>query len=79
MHYLGKGENDHAFVNSEFNLRLIKRQKIYPAKLKTYLPTMQAERNTADYSENDITEKVAYRQLSKAMEMIGLIEKELNR
>jgi uncharacterized protein (UPF0332 family) len=76
---LAKGKNDHAFVNSEFNLRLIKRQKIYPAKFRTYLPNMQAERNVADYSEQNISKKVAYKLLSQATEMIGFVEKELNR
>jgi len=40
---------------------------------------MQTERNKADYSENNIGKKVACRQLSQATEMVGLIEKELNR
>ncbi len=72
-------KNDHAWVQSEFNLRLIKRKKVYPAVLKKYLPNMQTERNTADYSKQNISRKVAMRQLSDAEEMIGLIQKELSR
>ncbi len=70
-------KNEHAWVQSEFNLQLIKRKKIYPAVLKKYLPNMQIERNVADYSKQDISRKIALRQLSHAKEMIGLIEKEL--
>ena len=76
---LAKGKNDHGYIQSEFSLQLIKRRKIYPAKLSNYLSTMQAERNKADYSEKNIGKKVAYRQLTQATEMIGLIEKEMNR
>jgi len=77
--FLARGKNDHGYIQSEFSLRLIKRHKIYPAKFRTYLSDMQAERNKADYSENNIGKKVACRQLSQATEMVGLIEKELNR
>ncbi len=70
-------KNEHAWVQSEFNLQLIKRKKVYPAVFKKYLPNMQIERNVADYSKKDISRKVALRQFSHAKEMIGLIEKEL--
>ncbi len=33
--------NEHAWVQSEFNFQLIKRRKIYPGKIKSYLLTMQ--------------------------------------
>ncbi len=76
---LARGKNDHGYIQSEFSLRLIKRHKLYPAKVRTYLSDMQTERNKADYAENNIGKKVACRQLSQATEMVGLIEKELNR
>ncbi|MCP4350936.1 MAG: HEPN domain-containing protein [Desulfobacterales bacterium] len=70
-------KNDHAWVQSEFSLRLIKRKKIYPAKLKPYLLDMQFIRNMADYSKENIGKKVARKQLSQATELIRIIEKEL--
>ncbi len=72
-------KNEHSWVQSEFNFRLIKRKKIYPSKIKAYLLDMQEIRNKADYSEKDIGKKTAYRQLSRATEMINLIEKELRK
>jgi len=72
-------KNEHSWVQSEFSLRLIKRQKIYPDRIKSYLPDMQESRNKADYSEKDVGKKVAYRQLLRASEIIHLIEKESNR
>ena len=72
-------KNEHAWVQSEFSLRLIRRQKVYPDRIKSYLPDMQESKNKADYSEKDIGKKVAYRQLLRASEMIALIEKELNK
>ncbi|MCP4345618.1 MAG: HEPN domain-containing protein [Desulfobacterales bacterium] len=72
-------KNDHAWVQSEFNFRLIKRQKIYPAKLKSYLLDMQHVRNIADYSLKNISKKLAREQLSQAAKMIYAIEKELGR
>ncbi len=71
--------NEHAWVQSEFNLKLIKRQKVYSAKLKAYLLDMQDIRNKADYSDRNISKKIAHKQLSWATEMIGSIEKELSK
>jgi uncharacterized protein (UPF0332 family) len=73
------GKNEHAWVQSEFNLRLIKRRKVYPAKLKAYLLDMQQARNKADYSEKDVGKNASRKQLSCAAEMIDAIEKELIR
>jgi len=64
-------------VQSEFNFRLIKRQKIYPAKLKAYLSDMQYVRNIADYSSDNVGKKLAREQILQAAEMIGFIEREL--
>jgi len=72
-------KNEHAWVQSEFCLRLIKRQKVYPAKCKAYLLDMQFIRNIADYSEENIGKKVAAEQLSQAAELIRMIEKEMGR
>lgn len=74
-----KGKNEHSWVQSEFSLRLIHRQKIYPSKLKSYLLDMQLVRNIADYSHKKVSKKLAREQLSQAEEMIRLIEKELGK
>ncbi|MDM8524171.1 HEPN domain-containing protein [Desulfococcaceae bacterium HSG8] len=74
---LQKGKNDHKWVQAEFNRRLIIRKKIYPSGLKTYLSDMQPVRNIADYSEENVSRKLARKQLSRASEMVRIIEKEL--
>ncbi len=78
-HGAEKGKNDHAWVQSEFNRRLIKRRKEYPAKLKTYLLNMQQVRNVADYSKEGVGKRHALKQLSRSTEIVQLIEKELSK
>jgi len=77
VHGIISDKNEHSWVQSEFNLQLIKKRKIYPDRLKTYLLKMQEIRNIADYSDENISKKIARRQLSQATEMIQNIEKEL--
>ncbi|NJL59148.1 MAG: hypothetical protein HC887_05370 [Desulfobacteraceae bacterium] len=72
-------KNDHAWVQSEFNRRLIKNRKVYPDKMKTYLLNMQEVRNHADYSVEKIGKNLARRQLGRADEMVESIEKELGK
>lgn len=68
---------DHKLVQSEFNDRLIHKQKIYPARLKSYLPDMQAIRNIADYGTDPVSKAKASKWLARANEMITCIEKEI--
>jgi uncharacterized protein (UPF0332 family) len=68
---------DHGQVQADFSGELIKRRKIYPAKLKSYLPDMQLVRNQADYTAKQISRKVARLWLSNLEEMLGLIGKEI--
>jgi len=70
---------DHGQVQADFSGELIKRRKIYPAKLKSYLPDMQIIRNKADYSDDNISKKRAGRWLLRIKELIGFIKKELSR
>ncbi len=56
---------------------MIRRRKIYPAKLKSYLPDMQFVRNKADYAGDSINKKIAERWLFRAKEMVELTEKEI--
>jgi len=66
-------------VQAEFSEKLIKRQKVYPGKLKSYLMEMQFLRNTADYQHEPVSRKDASDQLRKAAEMIGFIRKEMDK
>ena len=68
---------DHKWVQAEFSSKLIHSRKIYPSKLKSYLPDMQAIRNDADYSDEGVRKKLAFEQLCMAKEMLTLIGKEL--
>ena len=70
---------DHKWVQAQFSDRLIKRDKIYPAKLKSYLMEMQIIRNRADYKEENVSKKEAFRQIRKSKEMVRLIEQELEK
>lgn len=67
----------HAWVQSTFSYELIHRRKIYPDRVKNYLPDMLLRRRDADYSSDKCSQKTAHRQLQKAKEFIDLIRKEL--
>ncbi len=49
---------DHGQVQADFSNELINRRKIYPAKLKSYLPDIQFVRNKADYTDGNVGRKV---------------------
>lgn len=74
-----KDKLSHKWVQAEFSQKLIKRQKVYPGKLKSYLMKMQLARNTADYEFESVIKKDASIQLRRAQEMIGFIEKEIGK
>ncbi|MCP4111452.1 MAG: HEPN domain-containing protein [Desulfobacteraceae bacterium] len=77
--FLTKGRNDHKWIQSEFSEKLIKRKKIYPAKIKSYLMKMQMLRNMADYEYESVSKKDTVEQIRKAEEMIGFIQKEIEK
>lgn len=68
---------DHKWVQAEFSGKLIHRQKVYPAKLKSYLSDMRAVRNAADYKGETVSKQDAVQQLRKLKEMLNIIGKEL--
>jgi uncharacterized protein (UPF0332 family) len=76
---IARDKIDHRWVQSEFSSKLIGSRKIYPTRLKSYLPEMQAVRNLADYKPEGINRKKASEQMSRASEMLMLIEKELSK
>jgi hypothetical protein len=54
-HGIRRDKIDHGQVQADFSGELIKRRKIYPAKLKSYLPDMQLVRNQEDYGAEQIS------------------------
>ena len=68
---------NHAWVQSEFNGKLISRRKIYPSKLKSTLTELQLSRNIADYKNKSISKKIALNRLARAREMFEIIKKEI--
>ena len=67
---------NHGQVQADFSGELIKRRKIYPAHLKSYLSDFQFVRDKADYTDKSISMKITGRMLTKLKEMVRLIEKE---
>ncbi len=74
-----QGKFDHKWVQAEFNEKLIKRQKVYPSKLRAYLLKMQLLRNMADYEHETVSKTDAYEQNRKAEEFITVIRRELRK
>jgi uncharacterized protein (UPF0332 family) len=71
------GNFDHKLVQAEFSEKLIKRQKIYPAELKSCLMKMQLLRNKADYEHSHVSKNDARKQLRRSTEMLRSIGKEI--
>ena len=74
-----RGKFDHKWVQAEFSEKLIKRQKVYPAELKSYLMKMQLLRNKADYEYRHVSRNDAREQLQRAEKMLGFIEKDIEK
>ncbi|MEE4357279.1 MAG: HEPN domain-containing protein [Desulfococcaceae bacterium] len=70
---------DHGQVQADFSGGLIKRRKVYPSRLKSYLSDMQFIRDKADYTDKNVSSKIAERMLGKLKEMVGIVEKEIGR
>ncbi|MGE0085732.1 MAG: HEPN domain-containing protein [Desulfococcaceae bacterium] len=76
---ISKGKFEHKWVQAEFSEKLIRRQKVYPGRLKSHLMEMQFLRNTADYESEPVSRKDAPDQLRKAAELVGFIRKEMKK
>ena len=61
----------HETTQSNFSAELIRKRKIYPNHLRSYLSDLQRVRNDADYRMKFISKKVASRQLKKAKEFFA--------
>ncbi|MEI6261448.1 MAG: HEPN domain-containing protein [Deltaproteobacteria bacterium] len=70
---------DHKQIQADFSEKLIKRQKVYPVRLRSYLMDMQGVRNQADYTIESVSKNLAFQQISKAKEMISAIGEELEK
>ncbi|NUO78996.1 HEPN domain-containing protein [candidate division KSB1 bacterium] len=70
-------KREHKWLQANFSRELIKRRKVYPGGVLSYLSDMLNVRNIADYSEKFISAKLASRQLAKADELYKLISAEV--
>lgn len=68
---------DHGFIQAKFSSELIHRRKIYPRRLRSYLPDLQMVRDDADYKLKSISKRAANRQLNKAMEYLRTLRPEV--
>ncbi len=69
--------HSHKATQAHFAAELIKRRKIYPSHLKSYLRNLIDVRNDADYEQKSVSKKVALRQLKKAKEFVELVTQEM--
>ncbi|OQY57621.1 MAG: hypothetical protein B6245_16140 [Desulfobacteraceae bacterium 4572_88] len=67
----------HETTQSNFSAELIRRRKIYPGHLRSYLSDLQRVRNNVDYRIKFVSKKIALRQLRKAEEFLTKIYEEL--
>ncbi len=69
----------HSAAQSLFAAELIRRRKLYPSHLKSYLPDLQRVRDDADYKLQSVPKKKASLQFKQAKEFVELITKELQK
>lgn len=69
----------HDWAQAQFSGRLIKRRKVYPLKLRCYLPEAVTLRHTADYRSRSISKSDATLQLKRAEEFVGAVEERISR
>jgi uncharacterized protein (UPF0332 family) len=63
----------HDRVQAEFNRRLIRDQKVFPASLRFIHNDLIGRRHTADYSAQHVGDRTAERCLRKATEMVATL------
>ncbi|MDM8523285.1 HEPN domain-containing protein [Desulfococcaceae bacterium HSG8] len=67
----------HETIQANFSSELVRKRKIYPNNLRSYLMDLQEIRNDADYKLKFISKKVSSRQLKKAKEYVSIIIQEI--
>jgi len=68
-----RGNWGHEFVQAEFVGQLINRRKVYPAALRQTLAENYALRETADYTQDQVTELKAARAIRRTTEFVGAV------
>jgi len=68
---------DHGLVQADFAQKLVRRQKFYPGKFRSYLSDMQSVRDQADYSVRKISKKLACIQIAQSEQLVEIIRKDL--
>lgn len=69
----------HGWVQANFLSECIRRRKIYPARIASYIAEVRYHREIADYSENFVSAKTASGLYRKAEEFVTIVKKELER
>ena len=64
----------HATVQAAFTSQLIHRRKIYPATLRSDLPTGFSVRRTADYEDAGVSRPLAHRIVRRAAVFVSTIQ-----
>ncbi len=67
----------HETTQSNFSAELIRKRKIYPGHLRSYLSDLQRVRDHADYKLKSVSKKVAMRQVNKAKEFVTKVAEEV--
>jgi uncharacterized protein (UPF0332 family) len=68
-----QGHWSHSFVPGQFVGQLINRRKLYPATLRDILPRTYQLRQTADYTDDLVTQTEAVRAIRRAREMVSAV------
>jgi uncharacterized protein (UPF0332 family) len=68
-----QGHWSHTFVPGQFVGQLIIRRKLYPAALRDTLPRTYQLRQTADYTDDLVTQTEASRALRRAREFVSAV------
>lgn len=68
-----QGHWTHSFVPGHFVGQLVNRRKLYPATLRDTLPRAYQLRQTADYTDDLVTEIQALRALRRAREFVHAV------
>lgn len=69
----------HEWIQARFPAECIRRRKIYPARIASYIADVRYHREIADYSENSVSVKTASGLYRKAEEFVTLVNKELEK
>ncbi|MCK5524925.1 MAG: HEPN domain-containing protein [Thiomargarita sp.] len=71
--------HSHEATQANFVNELIRRRKVYPNDLKSYLKDLQDVRNDADYGQKSVSKKVVSRMLKKASHFVELITRNIEK